>query len=223
MSIIKKFLDRPIMPIVTYISFFLLVKYFSSVIPDFMFKSFILTFFFYIFAPLLFIKYSSYELASFNSKLNTEKLVNYILLGMITVLFLAVSYNILLNFIPIDPPGSVAGSAVGDSTENIYSISVLFFFIVILAPTLEELFFRGVVQDYFTQEYTFIFSIIITSLFFSLVHFNMYYGVGAILSLGMIFGYGLILGFTYEKTRTLIVPIIIHILINFSAFINFAF
>jgi membrane protease YdiL (CAAX protease family) len=94
------------------------------------------------------------------------------------------------------------------SSTGVYS----FIAIVIAAPILEELLFRGIVLNGLLKSYSPIKSIIISSLLFGLVHLNPWQGIGA-------FILGSLAGWVYFKTNKLTLPIIIHMTNNFLAFL----
>jgi membrane protease YdiL (CAAX protease family) len=98
-----------------------------------------------------------------------------------------------------------------------------FFNIVIFAPTLEELIFRGFIQRYFRSFLDLKKTIIATSVLFALVHFSLDQGLGNIALLGCIFVLSLYLGFAYEKTKSILAPITLHMLFNFDGIIQIFF
>lgn len=94
-------------------------------------------------------------------------------------------------------------------------VYVLFFInVCILAPIWEELFFRGVLLRRFTLKWSPQKSIIISSLLFGVIHIN---------PLNMIFAFGLgcLLGYVYLKTKSIVVPMLLHSFSNFLAFIQY--
>jgi membrane protease YdiL (CAAX protease family) len=86
-----------------------------------------------------------------------------------------------------------------------------FFMIVIAAPILEEILFRGIILDGFLRNYT-PFNAIVTSAFmFGLIHGNIPQGIGAFM-LGCLFGW------LYWKTNSIIPCMILHAINNGLAF-----
>ncbi|RKS95161.1 hypothetical protein BC952_0812 [Flavobacterium limicola] len=92
------------------------------------------------------------------------------------------------------------------STTGVYS----FITIVIAAPILEELIFRGFILNGLLKSYSPLKAIIISSLLFGLVHLNPWQFIGA--SIG-----GILSGWVYFKTNKITLPIIIHMTNNFLA------
>ncbi len=87
--------------------------------------------------------------------------------------------------------------------------------VVAVVPSLcEEFLFRGLAQKSFEQKYKPFLSILITSLFFGLYHFNPY-GLIALITLGMYFGYAAYV------SNSIFIPIILHFTNNFLAVLAF--
>ena len=95
------------------------------------------------------------------------------------------------------------------SSTGVYS----FITIVIAAPILEELIFRGIILNGLLKSYSPLKSIIISSLLFGLVHLNPWQFIGA--SIG-----GILSGWVYFKTKKITLPIIIHMTNNLLAFLG---
>ena len=96
-----------------------------------------------------------------------------------------------------------------------FIVYVLFFVnICILAPLWEELFFRGILLRRFTLKWSPQKSIVVSSLLFGLIHIN---------PLNVLFAFflGCLLGYVYLKTKSIIVPIVVHSFSNFLAFLQF--
>jgi membrane protease YdiL (CAAX protease family) len=74
----------------------------------------------------------------------------------------------------------------------------------------EETMFRGFIQRSFELRYKKYYGAIITAIFFSLYHFNPY-GFLPLFVLGAFFG------FAAYKSKTLLIPMFLHFLNNFSA------
>lgn len=82
-------------------------------------------------------------------------------------------------------------------------------FVIIFAPLIEEILFRGILLQRWAIKWGLITSLIISSLFFGLLHLNI---------IGLL-NFGLIMALIYLKTHTLFIPIAIHALNNFIAVI----
>jgi uncharacterized protein len=102
------------------------------------------------------------------------------------------------------------------SATNIFEL-VLVVVVVAVVPALsEETMFRGFIQRSFELKYKKYIAVIITALFFSLYHFNPY-GFIPLFILGAFFG------FAAYKSKSLIIPMILHFLNNFSAVMLYHF
>jgi len=77
----------------------------------------------------------------------------------------------------------------------------------VFAPLLEEVLFRGVMLVSFLKRYPAIVAILFSSLFFAAAHFSPFHVVGTIL-IALLLGYGMYI------TKTLWVPILMHVLNN---------
>lgn len=88
--------------------------------------------------------------------------------------------------------------------------------IVIAAPVFEELLFRGIILDGLLRKYSPTKSIIVSSIFFGIVHLNPWQFVAA-------FVIGILSGWIYYKTRNLSLSILIHAVNNLVAFVSMSF
>ncbi|HWK58982.1 MAG TPA: type II CAAX endopeptidase family protein [Parapedobacter sp.] len=93
--------------------------------------------------------------------------------------------------------------------KGIYS----FLAIVIAAPIIEELIFRGIILEGLLQRYSPVKSIILSSILFGIVHLNPWQFVSALVI-------GLLSGWVYYRTRKLSLSILIHLVNNLFAFIG---
>jgi membrane protease YdiL (CAAX protease family) len=87
---------------------------------------------------------------------------------------------------------------------NIINLKVITSF---LAPFAEELFFRGVIFKFFRQRKSFLYSATVSSLIFSLIHFNL-------AAFPFLFLLGFVCAFVFEKFKSILYPIIVHMVIN---------
>lgn len=79
--------------------------------------------------------------------------------------------------------------------------------IAVLIPFAEELFFRGLVFKFIRQEKSFIFSALLSAMIFSAFHLSL-------ASLPFTIILGLVTAFTYEKTKSILYPFLIHMGVN---------
>ncbi len=92
--------------------------------------------------------------------------------------------------------------------ESSYSGTIaIIIFGVLVGPVAEEILFRGFLQPVLKDIMGGTKAILLTSLLFALVHFNLYI-------LLQIFILGVLLGYLYEDTGTLVAPVTVHVLHN---------
>jgi membrane protease YdiL (CAAX protease family) len=102
------------------------------------------------------------------------------------------------------------------SAANIFELILVVVVVAVVPALSEETMFRGFIQRSFELKYKKYLAVIITALFFSLYHFNPY-GFIPLFMLGAFFG------FAAYKSRSLIIPVILHFLNNFSAVMLYHF
>ena len=95
--------------------------------------------------------------------------------------------------------------------DSVFGYILLIIAIAIIAPIGEELLFRGFLQQFLEQHWKDITrAILITSLFFSIIHMNPYWFI-------QIYILGIMLGFLSWKTNSIFPPLILHALNNGTA------
>ncbi|MDY0082139.1 MAG: CPBP family intramembrane glutamic endopeptidase [Ignavibacteriaceae bacterium] len=98
------------------------------------------------------------------------------------------------------------------AASNIFELILVILVVAIVPAISEEALFRGFIQRSFELKYRKYIAACITALFFSLFHANPY-GLIPLFALGAFFG------FAAYKSKTLLVPMFLHFLNNFSAII----
>ncbi len=91
-----------------------------------------------------------------------------------------------------------------------------FMTIVIVAPVMEELIFRGIILEGLLQRYSPLKSILLSSILFGIVHLNPWQFISAIIV-------GSFSGWVYYRTRKLSLSILIHLANNLFAFLGMFF
>lgn len=79
--------------------------------------------------------------------------------------------------------------------------------VVIAAPVLEELIFRGIMLDGLLKKYSPFTAILVSSFFFALIHLNPWQFVTAMIV-------GMVIGWVYYHTRSLSLAILMHMVNN---------
>jgi membrane protease YdiL (CAAX protease family) len=124
-----------------------------------------------------------------------------------TIIYIGGFVSLFTEMIPIND--SIREQFVLIGSNNLF---LGFWSIVVFAPIFEELIFRGIMLDGLLQKYKPAKSIIISSFIFAIIHINPKQVVNAFLI-------GLFLGWSYYKTRNILIPIFIHSVNNLIAFI----
>ena len=141
---------------------------------------------------------------SFNLEIKNNRIIPFVTIGALALLIGVISP--IGNLIPI--PESFKKIFMEIATRSSFFTFTL---MVIAAPILEELIFRGIILDGLLKNYSPFKSILISSLLFGLVHLNPWQFVtGFIL--------GIFSGWVYYKTRSLLPTIIMHAAVNLFGF-----
>lgn len=145
------------------------------------------------------------KVGSFNLKIHNPRILPLLLLVSIALVFGIISP--LSYLIPMSE--SIKQSLM--ETGNQRGIFT-FILMVIAAPVLEELIFRGIILDGLIMKYSPMKSILISSLLFGIVHLNPWqFLAGFIL--------GIFIGWIYCKTKSLAYSIIIHSATNLCGYL----
>ena len=92
--------------------------------------------------------------------------------------------------------------------ESVTAILVNLFSVILIAPFLEELFFRGFLYNLIKKQYGITIGIIVSTAVFAFVHYNIYYRFIPMLLTCIAMPY------LYEKSKSLVPPIILHAVHN---------
>ena len=141
------------------------------------------------------------------NKINYKNIDFKFLLKMI---FLSLGLRIILEYYLIPTNENDVFIPVGT-----IQLIVQFIATCIFAPICEEIIFRFGIYEYLNKKgISSIFSIIITSITFAIIHF---YGINATIILVII---SYIWNYTYYKTNNLLYPILLHFIHNFYAIMS---
>jgi membrane protease YdiL (CAAX protease family) len=91
---------------------------------------------------------------------------------------------------------------------------IFFLGVILLGPILEELVFRGTILTGMLENYTSRKAILLTAIFFALVHGELFQVIPA-------FFWGLLFGYTFYKTRSIVLVILLHMTANFSSLLSY--
>jgi hypothetical protein len=130
--------------------------------------------------------------------------------GYIGALSLIFTAGMVLTLVQVQPETTNRAAQAGMENPELLLWLVPLSFLVI-APA-EELLFRGVVQGRLREAFRPALAIPATAALFALVHyFSLTGGSGArFIAISILFLPSLVFGYTYERTRNLVVPILIH-------------
>jgi len=129
--------------------------------------------------------------------------------GFLSLLGASVALSIVLSVLGVQTAqNSVVTTGQSNPEFFLYMIPIAIF---LVGPG-EELVFRGVVQGLFRAAYGVVPAVLVTSALFGIAHYLALSGTGSgklayIAVAGVL---GLVLGAVYEKTKNLLVPIVIH-------------
>ena len=98
--------------------------------------------------------------------------------------------------------------------DSPYLLTLALFMIIIVAPIIEELVFRGFLYSYLKQKIGFKGALFLSALLFALFHFAPAQGVSNFPLLSSLFILALYLGFLYERQSSLFSPIALHMTFN---------
>lgn len=97
---------------------------------------------------------------------------------------------------------------------------IAIFTILIAAPILEELLFRGFLLNFFKRYLGKVAAIVLSSLAFALFHFSFSQNLGNFPLVGSLFTLALFLGYIYDRQRSLFASIALHMTFNFISTIR---
>lgn len=146
-----------------------------------------------IFIPLLINDYKKYK-----KQINTK--INYFYLIILGVI-LSLMYNVFAYYLNF-----ALKTSLFDNNSN---VAVTLLSTGILGPIIEELIFRGIIYNELKSKYSNMKSILITTIFFAIIHINIIQILYALII-------GFILIFVYEKYNNIKAPIILHMASNIT-------
>lgn len=109
------------------------------------------------------------------------------------------------------------------NSNSFFPLMIVLFMIIVSAPLIEEFLFRGCLQNYLRKKYGVKVAIIVTSLFFSAMHFAVSQSLSNISLILSLFVFSIYLGFVYEKTRSLLSCITLHMTFNAISAVRIVF
>lgn len=111
----------------------------------------------------------------------------------------------------------VAVRYLKDNLESPVQMALALISIVILAPIVEELLFRGTLQQFLKRYFSVRTSIIIASAIFACFHFSATQGLGNFSLIPSLFTFACFLGYTYERQGSIYASIALHLTFNLAS------
>ncbi len=111
----------------------------------------------------------------------------------------------------------VAVRYLKDNLESPVQMVLALLSIVILAPIVEELLFRGALQQFFKRYFSVKTSIILTAAIFACFHFSASQGLGNFSLIPSLFTFACFLGYTYERQGSIFASIALHLTFNLAS------
>jgi len=142
------------------------------------------------------------EKLSIRGRININWTVSVLILFIGYYLFSQNTFGLLLDQITIP---KFIESSFNKIASNNY---LMFFSLTITAPIFEEVICRGIILELFLKRYNDYVGIVLSAFIFGLIHMNIPQFINA-------FIIGLILGYIYLKTRSLVLCILGHFVNNF--------
>lgn len=168
---------------------------------------------FFIFCLFLFFKNENTLIVSF--KRWNHKNIIYFFVVVLVGFGIHYGLNFLLNLIQNTYDNSISNNqnSLGFDKNDAFSIVRIFIVAVIIAPIIEEIIYRYIIQNSFNNQW---WSIFISTFVFAFAHINRTYDWTHILSY---ISLGLINGFIYFYFNNISLTIFLHFLSNLVAFI----
>lgn len=127
----------------------------------------------------------------------------------LVVLLVAAAFTALSAVLDIEPTTSVIGDVAASDPWVLLAFAALS--VLVVAPA-EELLFRGAIQGRLRRAFGPVAAVVGAGLLFAALHVANFgvLNAGAAVALGVIFLVGAALGWAYERTGNLVVPVAIH-------------
>ena len=109
------------------------------------------------------------------------------------------------------------------NSTSLIPLLIVLFMVILSAPVIEEFLFRGCIQNWLRSKIGIKGAIILTSVGFSAMHFSLSQSYSNIPLLLSLFVFSVYLGFVYEKTRSLLSSITLHMTFNTISVIRILF
>ncbi len=183
-------------------------RVFPSLSLNYMLVNIVMNLFMIILIPIIYSHKDFIKDFFSSSMINSKAIQSGIFYGFVAILvnlLVGALLFYLYSVFELDPTKQQVVQLV-EGSKNIHPL-FLFIGVSISAPIAEEIFFRGVVFKTFAKNINYRNGIIISSILFSLLHFDLYY-------IPQIFLISLVFSIAYNETGSIVTPIIAHIMSN---------
>ncbi len=130
------------------------------------------------------------------------------------VLAVSQAFSIVLTYFGLAGHDQVAVRFLKSTMENPVLFALTSFFIIIIVPVIEELIFRGFLQNWVARFLGRKTGIVLTALIFSCFHFSASQGWGNLEIIPSLFTLALFLGFVYFRQQSIYASIGLHATFN---------
>lgn len=142
--------------------------------------------------------------------------LKWIVGGIVLVLAFYLAIGIAATVLELPSADSDVVLLLGD---DVTMVLIMIGIVLALNAPAEEFVFRNVIQKRLYDSYSGLGAVVVTSVIFLLVHVPMYLTladepIATAVSLGVMFGGSVIMGYVYLRTANLVVPILVHAAMN---------
>ncbi len=120
-------------------------------------------------------------------------------------------------------PNQLAVEYMKNALKSPSTFILALFSTLVFAPLVEEYLFRGLLQNFLKSYISVSKAILVSSFIFALFHFAPGQKAANLTIVSCLFIFSLVLGFLYEKYKTLWAPIVLHATFNFLSILNLLF
>lgn len=165
----------------------------------------------------------------FKSAQSQSKIFQDIVMGLVTWLIAFPIVFLISHLLDLliqnlthvkDSPHQVAIDFLKNSSQSPLFFILALITVLVFAPLIEEILFRGLLQNWIKKYTGRKAAILLASLSFSVFHFSSSQGWSNITILLSLFFLSCFIGFIYERQKSLIAPIIMHATYNIVSVVN---
>lgn len=139
-----------------------------------------------------------------------KKIKTYVYL-LISIFILMVSQFVLIEVLKVDDISTQPERfGIGEAKASVYQSLILFFAIAIITPIKEEFLYRGLIHRFLEERYHFLVGLFVSSIVFGLLHIGYPFSAAIM---------GLVFVGLFRLTKSLTVPIVLHMVWNLYAVI----